>query len=82
MKKRVLREIAIYLFLLLFLAIWMHYKEWISHPLAHLQALPTAPFGLFHPFVLTFFVYIIILIVRIFIHLVRRFTNSGAKKAP
>ncbi|BCD61342.1 MULTISPECIES: hypothetical protein [Nitratiruptor] len=74
MKKLVVREIAIYLFLLIFLAIWMHYKAWIDHPLEHLKALPTSPFGMLHPLIFTFFVYIIILIVRVFIHLVRRFS--------
>ena len=82
MKKRVLKEVGIYIFLLFFLALWMHYKQWFDHPLEHLQALPSSPFGLLHPFVFTFFVYILILIVRIFIHLIKRFSEKGAKRAP
>ena len=72
MKKVVLKEIGIYLFLFLFLCIWMHYKELLSHPIEHFKALPTAPFGILHPFVFTFVVYVVILIVRILIKAIRR----------
>jgi len=58
----------------------MHFKEWLDHPVAHLEALPKSQFGWFHPLVFTFFVYILILIVRVFIKVVRRFVNTGAKK--
>ncbi len=80
MKQKVFKEIAIFLFLLVFLSIWMHFKEWMDHPLAHLQALPQSQFGPFHPIVFTFFVYILILIVRIFIKLARKFIDKGAKR--
>ena len=69
----VLKEIGIYLFLLLFLSIWMHAKAWLHHPIEHLKALPSSPLGWWHPFVLTFVVYILILIVRVAIALVRRY---------
>jgi len=41
----------------------MHFKEWIDHPLAHIEALPTAGaygIGAFHPLVFTLFIYLIL----------------------
>ena len=76
MKKTVIKEIGIYLFLLVFLCIWMHYKELATHPIEHFRALPSAPFGFLHPFVFTFIVYIAILIVRIFIKVVKRIKSQ------
>ncbi len=60
----------------------MHFKALIDHPIEHFKAIDTAPLGILHPFVFTFIVYLMILIVRIFIHLVRRFVEKGAKKRP
>ncbi len=73
MKRIVIREVILYLFLCLFLAIWMHWNAWKSHPLEQLQAISTAPLGWLHPFVFTFIVYLIIGVVRLFIAFVRKF---------
>jgi len=72
MKSIVRKEIAIYLFLLLFLCVWMHYKELLDHPIAHFKALPQSPFGLWHPLLFTFVVYLLIAVVRGLIVLARR----------
>ncbi len=80
MKQRVIKELAIFLFLFVFLSIWMHFKEWTDHPIEHIKSLPESQFGIFHPLVFTFFVYILILIVRIFIKIARKFIETGAKK--
>lgn len=72
MGKIIKRELGIYLFLLIFLCVWMHYKELLSHPIEHFKHLPEAPFGLLHPLLFTFAVYCMILIVRVFIHFIRR----------
>ncbi len=77
MKKIIKQEVAIYLFLLLFLCIWMHAKALLHHPIEHFEAIGRAPFGWLHPFLYTFIVYILILIVRIFIKLVRKFVQKG-----
>ncbi|AKF25109.1 hypothetical protein YH65_06650 [Sulfurovum lithotrophicum] len=61
------KELMIFTGIFLFLAIAMHFKEWISHPVDHLMALPNAgAFGLgpLHPLIITFVVYIIFLIIR------------------
>ena len=72
MKQPVLRELILYLFLTLFLALWMHWDAWKSHPVEHLQAISTAPLGWLHPFIFAFVVYLIIGVLRLFIAFVRR----------
>ena len=57
------KELLIFIGLFLFLAIGMHFKQWTSYPVEHLLALPNASaygFGMEHPFVFTFILYIII----------------------
>ena len=61
------KELIIFLVIFLFLAIGMHFKEWISHPIDHIMALPQAgAFGLgpFHPLIITFVVYAFISLIR------------------
>ena len=61
------KELTIFTGLFLFLAIGMHFKEWMSHPIEHIVALPTAGaygIGAFHPLIFTLIVYIIVLIFR------------------
>ena len=57
------KEGTIFIGLFLFLAIGMHFKEWTSHPIEHIMALPTAGaygFGAFHPLVFTMALYIVV----------------------
>ena len=61
------KELFIFIGIFLFLAIGMHFKQWLSHPLEHLTALPDASaygFGFEHPFVFTLVVYLIVWIPR------------------
>ncbi len=61
------KEFFIFTGIFLFLAIGMHFKEWISHPVDHVTALPTAGaygIGAVHPLVFTLVVYIIVSIFR------------------
>ncbi len=76
MKGAILRELSIYVGLLLVLGFGMHHKELLSHPIEHFENMQHAPLGVFHPFVFTFFVYLGILIIRIFIKLIKRFTGG------
>ena len=65
--KQMKKELIIFFGLLVFLAIGMHFEEWMSHPIDHLMGLPkSGAFGLgaFHPFVFTLFFYLIILLFR------------------
>ena len=57
----------IFIGIFLFLAIGMHFKEWISHPIEHIMALPNAGaygLGAIHPLIFTIFVYLIFIFFR------------------
>ena len=59
------RELGIYALIFVVLALIMHYKEWFSHPIKHLEALSHSELGLFHPIYLSFLVYLLIGVVRL-----------------
>ena len=77
--KRVFKEVAIYIALFIALSVAMHFDAWMTHPIKHIEALPTSPFGPYHPFVFTFALYVAVLIVRIFVHLLRKYIIQGSK---
>jgi len=61
------KELYIFIGIFLFLAIGMHFKEWVSHPISHIAALPASGaygIGAIHPLVFTFAVYIIFVLFR------------------
>jgi len=61
------KEFIIFGGIFLFLAIGMHFKEWTSHPIEHLLALPSAGaygLGAIHPLVFTLVVYILFITIR------------------
>lgn len=69
------KELVIFVGIFLFLAIGMHFKEWLSHPIEHIMALPSAGaygIGAIHPLVFTLAVYIMVGIPRLFIKLFRK----------
>ena len=62
------KELFIFIGIFLFLAIGMHFKQWTSHPIEHIMALPHASsygFGWEHPIVYTLAVYLIIGLLRL-----------------
>jgi len=57
------KELTIFFGIFLVLAIGMHFKEWTTHPIDHIMALPDAgAFGLgpFHPLIITLFFYLLL----------------------
>ncbi len=69
------KELTIFVGLFLFLAIGMHFKEWISHPVEHLMGLPSAGaygIGALHPLVFTVVIYVVFVLLR---GIVRFFTK-------
>ena len=61
------KELIVFLSIFLFLAIGMHFKEWLSHPIEHIIALPKAGaygFGALHPLIFTFIVYLFLGVFR------------------
>jgi hypothetical protein len=73
------KELMIFLTIFLFLAIGMHFKEWISHPVEHLMALPKAGaygFGAFHPLIFTTIIYGVISFFRGIVYLLSKNKKS------
>ena len=73
------KELLIFGGIFLFLAIGMHFKEWLSHPIEHIVALPSAGaygLGMIHPLIFTILVY---LIVAFFRGLAKVFKKSSAQ---
>jgi hypothetical protein len=61
------KELIIFVGIFLFLAIGMHFKQWTSHPIEHILALPHAGaygFGAVHPLVFSIFGYILFVAIR------------------
>ncbi len=61
------KELLIFIGIFLFLAIGMHFKEWTSHPIEHIIALPTSAaygIGMVHPLVFTLLGYIVYVVFR------------------
>jgi len=69
------KELIIFIGIFLFLAIGMHFKEWMSHPIEHIMALPHSGaygIGAIHPLVFTLIVYLIVAIPRGFTKLFKK----------
>ncbi len=61
------KELTIFIGIFLFLAIGMHFKEWLSHPIDHAMALPSAGaygLGAFHPLIFTLALYVVFVLAR------------------
>ncbi len=68
------KEMMIFFGIFLFLAIGMHFQEWLSHPIEHVMALPKAGaygIGPLHPLVFALIVYIVFVIFRSIYRLIR-----------
>ncbi len=64
------KELYIFIGIFLFLAIGMHFKEWLSHPVEHIEMLPTAGaygIGWMHPLVFTVALYLVVGLLRFII---------------
>jgi hypothetical protein len=69
------KEFYIFGGLFLFLALGMHFKEWISHPIDHILHLPSAGaygIGAIHPLVFTLALYLAALSVRKIVGIFRK----------
>ncbi|MDD3462096.1 MAG: hypothetical protein PHW07_00460 [Sulfurospirillaceae bacterium] len=65
-------ELIVYLVLLLFLALFMHMAQWITHPIAHLKALGHHKMP-YHPLLYSFAIYLAILPFRYIYKFFKRF---------
>ena len=71
------KELAIFLAIFLFLALGMHLKEWTSHPLEQISALPESPLGPWHPLYISAGVYLVVLVIRLAVAGLRRIFTKG-----
>ncbi len=69
------KEVSIIIVIFLLLAILMHHEEWISHPIEHIQALPSAGaygLGWIHPLVFTLLGYGFFALLRSIVRVIKR----------
>lgn len=64
MKKRVTKELAVFAILFIVVAFFVHQEKWLSDPIGHLAALMDHTLPL-HPLLYTFFLYVLLLILRL-----------------
>jgi len=72
------KEIILFLSVFIFLALGMHFKEWLDHPLSHIEALSTAGaygIGAFHPLVFTIAIYLILGLFRVLFKYIKKLFN-------
>lgn len=71
------KETAIFFGLFIVLALGMHFKEWLDHPIAHIEALPQSPLGPWHPLYITVIVYLIVLVLRLLFAGIKKLFKKG-----
>ena len=75
---KVVKEVAIFIGLFLFLALGMHMKQWLAHPIEHFEHLSGSQFGFFHPLYFTALVYVVLYVIRAILSGIKRlFTRKG-----
>lgn len=75
-----IRELKVWGSIFIIIALGMHHKEFLSHPIDHVMALPHAGvygLGMIHPIVFSFVIYLISWIPRFIYRIFKR-----NKKAP
>jgi uncharacterized oligopeptide transporter (OPT) family protein len=73
------KELFVFIGIFIVLTVLMHYKEFLNYPIAHIKNFPNSSaygFGIFHPIVFSFTVYIVLLAPRLIIKLFRRKKNE------
>lgn len=69
------KELSIFIILLLFLSIAVHFEAWMSHPIAQIKALPQGGalgLGEWHPLIFTFLAYLIVWVFRLIGRVVKK----------
>jgi len=70
-----MKEILIFIILLVILSLGMHYESWMLDPISHFENLSSSGaygLGVYHPFVFTAIAYIVLLIPRLIFRLIFR----------
>jgi len=69
---RIIKELIIFVVLLLLLSLSIHMEQWLSDPIDHVSNLSHSQFGLLHPLYFTFGVYFVMSLIRLVIALIGR----------
>lgn len=75
--KRLKRELLLFVGLFFALSLGMHYEEWFDHPMQHIGALPSSPLGPLHPLIIVFGLYMLTVMGRLFVKMVRKILSRG-----
>ncbi len=67
----IIKELKVFIILLILLSLLMHFSAWVSHPIEHFNTLDRSSLGLWHPIILTLILYIIIALIRWIISIFR-----------
>ena len=76
------KELYVFVGIFLFLAVGMHFDEWLSHPVEQIIALPKSGaygIGMVHPIVFTLFGYVLFVMLRSVVRLFGRFGKKTAE---
>jgi ABC-type multidrug transport system fused ATPase/permease subunit len=74
---KVINELKIYLFLFILLALAMHFKAWLNSPIDQIKLLPSSSLGVWHPFIITLGVYIVLSLFRLIINFIKKIIKKG-----
>ncbi|BAF70966.1 hypothetical protein [Sulfurovum sp. NBC37-1] len=66
------KELKIFMAIFLVLALGMHFKECINHPMEHIESLFTQGWFGLHPLVITLAVYLLFMIIRGIVRFLKR----------
>jgi hypothetical protein len=66
------KELKIFIGIFLVLAIGMHFKEWMTHPLEQFETLFTQGWFGLHPLIITLAVYLLFVLLRWIVRLFRK----------
>lgn len=66
------KDLKIFIAIFLVLALGMHFKEWMDHPLGHIESLFTQGWFSLHPLLIALAVYLLFVMIRSMVRFFKR----------
>ena len=66
------KDLKIFIGIFLVLALGMHFKAWMEHPVEHVQSLFTQGWFALHPLVITLVVFLLYVLIRVIVRFLKR----------
>ena len=66
------KDLKIFIGIFLVLALGMHFKAWMDHPVEHVQSLFTQGWFALHPLVITLAVFLLYVLIRAIVRFLKR----------